>query len=216
MGYESPKGEVNMYQGLFYEITKENIENPTVIRAPVSISNGLAWNKANDKLFYIDTPTNKVVEFAYDDENGRVSAENRTAFDVSQHSDKITGHPDGMTIDEDDNLWICLYGGGAVIKANPVTGELLKVVPIPARDVTSAMWGGPDLDILFVTTSRHSLNEEEKLQQPGAGSVFAITNLDFARVEDVVLLKQYIIKEHKMLQTTEESRRALGRCFLSI
>ncbi|KAJ8968672.1 hypothetical protein NQ317_009748 [Molorchus minor] len=176
MGYETPAG-VQKYQGKFYKITRDNIEDPTPVKDQVSISNGLAWNKANDKLYYIDTPTKKIVEFLYDDSKGEVSGENRTAFDVAQYTGRISGSPDGMTIDQDDNLWIALYGGGAVIKANPTTGELLKVVPLPARDVTSAMWGGPDLDVLFVTTSRHSLESDEKMQQPGAGSVFAITNL---------------------------------------
>lgn len=35
--------------------------------------------------------------------------------------------PDGMTIDDEDNLWVALYGGGAVIKVNPSTGDLLQV-----------------------------------------------------------------------------------------
>ncbi|KAJ8918800.1 hypothetical protein NQ315_011084 [Exocentrus adspersus] len=162
MGSESSEGAAKD-EGYFFKVTKDNLDNPTVMKAPVTISNGLAWNKANNKLYYIDSPTRKVVEFVYDDELGVLSKENRTAFDVDLYPGKITGDPDGMTIDEEDNLWICLYGG--------------RVIPLPARDVTSAMWGGPDLDILFVTTSRHSLKENEKLQQPGAGSVFAITNL---------------------------------------
>lgn len=54
---------------------------------------------------------------------------------------------------------------------------MFQRIPLPARDVTSAIWGGPNLDILFVTTSRVSLSVEEKLYYPAAGSVFAITNL---------------------------------------
>ncbi|CAG9817497.1 unnamed protein product [Phaedon cochleariae] len=163
-------------QGFFYEITREHIENPIIIRKDVSISNGLAWNKANNKLYYIDTPTLKVVEFDYDDEKGTISSENRTVFDVNEHP-SIAGAPDGMTIDEDDNLYICLYGGGAVIKVNSSTGKLLQVIALPARDVTSAAFGGPKLDILFVTTSRVSLTPKERLQLPAAGSVFAIERL---------------------------------------
>lgn len=39
------------------------------------------------------------------------------------------------------------------------------------------MFGGPHLDILFVTTSRADLSPEEKLFYPDAGSVFAVENL---------------------------------------
>lgn len=52
------------------------------------------------------------------------------------------------------------------------------MIRLPARDVTSAMWGGPNLDILYVTTSRVSLTPEERKKYPLAGSVFAIKNLN--------------------------------------
>ncbi|XP_074031526.1 regucalcin [Leptinotarsa decemlineata] len=169
-------GVVTPNQGVFYKFTRDNLDNPTVIRSPVTNSNGLAWNKANDKLYYIDTPTSKVVEFDYDDKTGTVSDKNRTAFDLTNYPN-IAGHPDGMTIDDEDNLYICLYGGGSVLKVNPVAGKILQVIALPARDVTSAMWGGPNFDILFVTTSSHSLTPLEKRQFPAAGSLFAIENL---------------------------------------
>lgn len=54
----------------------------------------------------------------------------------------------------------------------------IQVVPIPARDVTSVIWGGPNLDILFVTTSRFHLSDTERKMYPAAGSVFAVTNLN--------------------------------------
>ncbi|KAJ8941546.1 hypothetical protein NQ318_011503, partial [Aromia moschata] len=172
-------GALTVPQGKVYKITKENLEEPTPVRDQVlAASNAVAWNKANDRMYYVDTPSQKIVEVPYDDAKGEVfPVRNRTAFDVSRYASRIIGVPDGMTVDEDDNLWVALQGGGSVVKVNPATGDLLKVVPIPARDVTSTMWGGPDLDVLFVTTSRRNLNEAERMQQPGAGSVFAVTNL---------------------------------------
>ncbi|CAG9834664.1 unnamed protein product [Diabrotica balteata] len=164
-------------QGLFYTITKKNLNNPKIAVQSVTTSNGLAWNKANNKLYYIDTPTLKVVSFDYDDKNGTISSTNKTVFDLSS-TNNVTGYPDGMTIDTEDNLYIALYGGGSVIKVNPATGKLLKVIAIPARDISSVTWGGPNLDILFVTTSDISLSPSEKIQYPAAGSVFAVTGLN--------------------------------------
>lgn len=82
-----------------------------------------------------------------------------------------------MTIDTDDNLWIALYGGGSVIQVNPKTGKILRRIALPAECVTSVAFGGPNLDVLFVTTSRVSLTEAEGAKQPAAGSVFAVVNL---------------------------------------
>ncbi|XP_066145537.1 uncharacterized protein [Euwallacea fornicatus] len=176
MGFEDPQTRaLDPNQGMLYKMTKDTLISPKVEVAPVNISNGLCWNQANDKMYYIDTPTRKVIEYEFDDERGDISNP-RVAIDISKFP-YVTGNPDGMTIDQDDNLWIALYFGGSVIKANPRNGQLLQVVPIPARDVTSVMWGGPNMDILFVTTSRYHLSESERRTYPAAGSVFAVTNL---------------------------------------
>jgi len=60
---------------------------------------------------------------------------------------------------------------------NPNTGYQIGAVPIPATRVTSVMFGGPNLDILYVTTSRFGLSDEQKKEEPLAGSVFAVTGL---------------------------------------
>ncbi|CAG9834663.1 unnamed protein product [Diabrotica balteata] len=173
--------EVNLVvtpdQGLFYTITRENLNDPKIAVQPVTNSNGLAWNKANNKLYYIDTATLKVVSFDYDDAKGTISSTNKTVFDL-RSTNNVTGLPDGMTIDTEDNLYIALFGGGSVIKVNPATGKLLKVIAIPSRDVSSVTWGGPNLDILFVTTSNRNLSPSERIQYPAAGSVFAVTGLN--------------------------------------
>ncbi|XP_008197561.2 regucalcin isoform X1 [Tribolium castaneum] len=174
MGFEDSRG-VTPNQGVLYKITRENLDDPEVMVAPVNISNGLTWNYANDKFYYIDTPTRKIVEYDYDDEKGAIT-NGRVVFDLALY-DAIKGNPDGMTIDRDDNLWIALYGGWAVIKVDPRTGHLLQVVSIPAEAVTSVMWGGPNMDLLFVTTSRTSLSQEQRLRQPLAGSVIALAGL---------------------------------------
>jgi gluconolactonase len=161
-------------RGKLFRITRDHVSSPEEIISPVNVSNGMAWNKANDKFYYIDSPTQQIAEYDYDNENGEIS-NRRVAFELKDHD--LNASPDGMTIDVDDNLWVALYGGGSVIKVNPTTGELLDRFPIPAESVTSVMWGGPDLDILFVTTSRIGLSDDQIMKQPGAGSVFALTNL---------------------------------------
>ncbi|XP_044271757.1 regucalcin-like [Tribolium madens] len=161
-------------KGSLFKVTKNSVSTPQAVITPVNVSNGMAWNKANNKFYYIDSPTLQIIEYDYDDVKGEIS-NRRVAFDLKDYN--LTASPDGMTIDVDDNLWVALFGGGSVIKVNPQNGQLLNRYPIPAQCVTSVMWGGTDLDILFVTTSKLRLTEEEIKQQPGAGSVFALTNL---------------------------------------
>ncbi|GLV44460.1 Senescence marker protein-30 [Carabus blaptoides fortunei] len=173
MGYQNASGVVPD-QGSLYRYTKDNVDNPTVEIRPVSISNGLAWSKDNTKFYYIDTPTRKIAVYDFDLEAGNISNK-QIAFDLANYD--IGGSPDGMTIDDEDNLFIALFGGGAVIKVDPRTGTLLQRMAIPAKQVTSVSFGGKNLDILFVTTSRFGLSEEEHAAQPAAGCLFALTGL---------------------------------------
>lgn len=175
MGFESPNG-VSINEGILYSITKDTLNYPLPVIQPVNISNGMAWNKANNKFYYIDTPTLSVTEYDYNKESGVISNP-KIVFDLTKH-ESISGFPDGMTIDKDDNLWVALLDGGVVIKIHPTTGDLLQIIALPAKRITSVTWGGPHLDILFVTTSQHGLSPAEKIREPAAGSLFAITNLN--------------------------------------
>ncbi|XP_024943710.1 regucalcin [Cephus cinctus] len=165
-------GVITLNRGSLYRITNEL--KPEKMVSPVSISNGEAWNIQDNKFYYIDSPTRQIVSYSFDSYKGIIS--NKTiAFDLK--SNNIIGTPDGMTIDVNGNLWVALYGGNHVINVNPRTGKLLRAIKIPAEQVTSVAFGGPLLDILYVTTSRIGLNESQLLSQPKAGSVFAVKNL---------------------------------------
>ncbi|XP_060527368.1 regucalcin-like [Cylas formicarius] len=139
-----------------------------------SISNGIAWSSDNKFMFFIDSALKKVFKFDFDGDS--VISNERVLFDLADHSE-LSGIPDGMTIDTDENLWVALFGGSAIIQVHPVTGDLLQVVPMPVQFVTSLCFGGGELEILYATTSRLHLNEEGVQQQPSAGSVLSIEGL---------------------------------------
>ncbi|KAG7213994.1 hypothetical protein KM043_001366 [Ampulex compressa] len=147
---------------------------PVVEVRPVTNSNGLAWSSDNTKFYYIDTPTLQVVVYDFDFKSGTIS-NRRVAFDLAANN--IQGLPDGMTIDADGNLFVAVFNGGCVIHVNPRTRKLLRIIPMPAEKVTSVTFGGPELDILYVTTSRRDVKSSELQKQPLAGSVFAVTGL---------------------------------------
>lgn len=48
---------------------------------------------------------------------------------------------------------------------------------MPAQNVTSVAFGGPNLNILYVTTANHQLTEDQRKAQPDAGCLFAVENL---------------------------------------
>ena len=70
-GPDSAPGQVAPNQGAFY-LLNPNSTNPVVEVQPVTLSNGLAWNRENTLLYYIDTPTNQVDVFDFDLERGLI------------------------------------------------------------------------------------------------------------------------------------------------
>lgn len=134
-------------------------------------SNGIAWNYNDTLMYYIDSPTGNIDVFDFEANTGKIS-NRRVVIDLKYRG--VPGVPDGMTIDSDNNLWVAIWGGSRVIHLNPTTGEIIKQYLIPfATQVSSCAFGGKNLDVLYITTSRAGLKAHE---QPLAGSVFAIRN----------------------------------------
>ena len=133
----------------------------------VSISNGLAWSADARTFYYIDSPTRGVDAFDFDLEPGTL-AERRRLVSVPAEA----GMPDGMAIDHDGCLWVALYGGGAVHRYTP-DATLDTIVEVPATQVTSCTFGGPDGGDLFITTAAQDLTEDQLATQPHAGALFS-------------------------------------------
>jgi sugar lactone lactonase YvrE len=135
----------------------------------VTISNGIVWTKDNKTMYYVDTPTSQIKAYDFDNKTGNISNE-RVVVEV----DTELGFPDGMTIDEDDKLWVGMWNGNAVIRFNPETGKVIQKIEVPAHNVTSCAFGGENLETLYITTASIDMTPEEINQYPLAGSVFKI------------------------------------------
>jgi sugar lactone lactonase YvrE len=133
-----------------------------------TISNGLGWSPAGDRMYFIDSTTHRVDVFDYDAGSGEIAE--RRAFAEIDPSD---GLPDGMTVDSEGGVWVCLFGGGAV-RRYAEDGALEAQVELPVTNPTSPVFGGPDLRTLYVTSARHGLSDEQLAAEPPAGAVLAL------------------------------------------
>lgn len=145
--------------GALYRLDPDG-STATVLDA-VTISNGLEWSPEGDRAYYVDTETGRVDVFDYDRERGLTG---RRPFAVIPGP----GSPDGLTVDAEGGVWTALYDGGAVLRYTP-DGTLDEVVDLPVGKVTACTFGGPELDRLFITTSREHLPPGA---EPGAGALF--------------------------------------------
>lgn len=169
MHKEQIKGAADLYM----------LQNDTmVIKQPdVTISNGIVWDTNKNLMYYIDTPTQSVYSYDYNNETGEISNQ-RVVIEVP----KEKGSPDGMTIDSEGMLWIAHWGGNGVYRWNPDNGELLDRIDVPAPNVTSCAFGGPNLSTMYITTARVGMTEEQLAEYPLSGSLFSIET-DFKGLE---------------------------------
>ena len=137
-------------------------------RRQLTISNGLAWSQDRGTLYFIDSPTLKVMAFPLTS-SGEIAAEPSICVQIPEDWDAV---PDGMCIDAEGMLWIALFGGGAVTRWDPISGQLLDRLALPCRQVTSCCFGGPHLDQLFMTTARREMDAAAIAAEPLAGGLF--------------------------------------------
>jgi sugar lactone lactonase YvrE len=136
----------------------------------VTISNGLAWSVDYKTFYYIDTTTREVKAFDYDLKTGAIASP-RVAVRIPES----LGWPDGMTSDTEGNLWIAIWGGAQVTRWNPNTGKLLEQIPVPALHTSSCVFGGKDMNELYITSARVGMSEADLKKYPFSGGLFRVT-----------------------------------------
>ncbi len=133
------------------------------------ISNGLTWSPDYKTFYHIDTPSRQVTAYDYLLETGDISNPRAVATIPGE-----LGWPDGMTSDEDGMLWVAMWGGAKITRWNPVTGNLLESIPLPALNITSCIFGGPSHTDLYVTSARKGMSPDQLAKYPLSGGLFRI------------------------------------------
>lgn len=110
-------------------------------------SNGPCWSPDGSIFYFVDTWTAEIWAYDYDRLTGTVS--NRRTFANVDTSGG--GAADGATVDAEGCLWQALVYAGKLVRYTP-DGKVDRIIEMPVKKVTSMMFGGPELDTLFVTS----------------------------------------------------------------
>lgn len=153
--------------GNFFRVTTDHKSSLQIPKT--SVSNGMAWSSDNKTLYYIDSPTFEIRAFNFDLKNGRIS-NGKTVVEVPEEF----GSPDGMSIDEEDMLWVAHWGGNCIRRWNPKTGKVLEKIEVDAPHVTSCCFGGANLKTLYITTARSGLDDNQLKEFPLSGGLFVL------------------------------------------
>jgi sugar lactone lactonase YvrE len=132
----------------------------------VTVSNGIDWSPDGRRMYYVDSGLPEVDALDFDVSSGIPTA--RRSLISLRHGD---GKPDGLAVDEEGHIWLCLWDGWQVRRYAP-DGTLEDVVRLPVSRVTSCAFGGDGLDELYITSASIGLSEADRARQPLAGAIF--------------------------------------------
>jgi sugar lactone lactonase YvrE len=140
----------------------------------IGISNGIDWSLDGKTMYYIDSFPRKIYSFDFDLENGTISNQ---VMKIDYLNDASLGLPDGMCRDEEGKLWVAGNFCSNVTRWDPDTGEKLMQIQFPVKKITACCFGGPNYDVLYVTSGIFGADEEELEKYPLSGALFAVYGL---------------------------------------
>jgi len=137
------------------------------VESGVTIPNSLCWSPDGRTMYFSDSWTRTICAFDFDPATGQ--AANKRPFATTA----APAIPDGATIDAEGCLWCAEYDGWRITRFAP-DGRRIRSIDLPLQRPTSCMFGGPNLDTLFVTSATQRLSSEELAKQPLAGALLAM------------------------------------------
>ena len=87
-------------------------------------------------------------------------------------SNKV-GVPDGMTLDNNKNLWVAHYHGACISVFNS-KGKLIHRIQFQAKNITNCTFGGTNNNQLFVTSATKGMNSADLRKFRYSGSLFSV------------------------------------------
>jgi len=110
----------------------------------IEVTNGLGFSPDRKLLYHSDSTTGAV--WAYDVQPDR-SVKDRRIFGKMP-----AGWPDGLTVDAEGGVWVAAVRAGEVVRFKS-DGAVKQQIKVPAKMVTSVVFGGADMMDLYIVTA---------------------------------------------------------------
>lgn len=143
----------------------------TRLEAGIIVSNGPCWSPDGDTFYFSDTWSGQISAYDYDVATGTPGGKRRFCGGLDNG-----GGFDGATVDAEGCLWSAHVYAGQLVRYRP-DGEIDRIVDMPVKKVTSVMFGGPELDVLYVTSMAKPPLPRFPDDGPMRGALFAIYGL---------------------------------------
>jgi len=141
----------------------------SVVEPAIGCTNGPCFSPDYRTFYCSDSISRTISAYDYDVASGTVS--NKRQFASTKG---LGGVPDGATVDAEGHLWSAIAGGGKLVCYNS-DGSIARTVEVPVPIITSVMFGGDNLDVLYATSIGMKILGMEP--GPEGGALFAISGL---------------------------------------
>jgi sugar lactone lactonase YvrE len=131
-------------------------------------SNGIGWSPDSRTMYFTDSSPRTIYAYDFDPATGEIR--DRRPF---VHTPDEEGVPDGLAVDSEGFVWSARWGGWKITRYDP-NGRVERAIQVPIQYPTSCVFGGPQLDRLYITSARTQLNEVQREEQPQAGDLFCL------------------------------------------
>ncbi len=130
----------------------------------VGCSNGIGFSPDRKQMYFAESLARTIWVFDYAETTGELSRKRAFA--------RTTGDecPDGLTVDAAGDVWAAVWNGGCVVCYGP-DGKLKDRIPLPARQITSLIFGGQDYGDLYITSAARNQGDDVN----NAGDLFCVT-----------------------------------------
>ncbi|MFM7427353.1 MAG: SMP-30/gluconolactonase/LRE family protein [Elainella sp.] len=132
----------------------------------LTISNGLGWSPDGATFYLTDSAPHKIYAYDFEGETGQIR-NRRVLIDLSPEEVE----PDGLTVDQQGNIWTALWNGWA-LACFDAQGQELQRLKLPVQRPTSVTAGGADLTDFYITSASVGLSQQEIQQGFYAGDLF--------------------------------------------
>jgi len=134
-----------------------------IIDDGLDLCNGMGFSPDLSTFYSTDSPRHEIYKWDYKQSTREIS--NKRVFATIPSE---LGIPDGMTVDAEGYVWSAIWYGGTVVRIDP-DGKEERRVEFPAAQTSSAMFGGKDLNELYVTSATSGTGSTERTGWEPAG-----------------------------------------------
>ncbi len=162
----SEEEEKQKPEGILYRLDPDHSVH--VMDTNFIIPNGMGWSPDNTRMYLTDSTKHSIYMYDFDSQTGTISSR-RTFVDTFNEQ----GVPDGLTVDSEGCVWSARWGGAKIVRYDP-HGKVERVIDVPVPQPSSCVFGGKNLDELYITSASKGLSDEQRKAYPLSGDLFRL------------------------------------------